>query len=639
MIKNLFGVVIMNSSLINSIIERENNYRSLLRKAKNYREITGKSSETECKLLQKAADIKAEIIQLTANPGGTEAEKRSHEIELAELNNRISQIRKELAPQDFAVGNNKGNAASNGTPSQAQEYDPDEINTSTWYKSPPNHNFDNVSGMEDVKNKLRNCMIDAELEKLAQRLKMKLLNSFFFVGPPGCGKTYIIEAFIRELMDKQNYKYIALNGADIISKYVGDAEKIVERLFDEAVKSAPCVVFLDEIDGVCKNRSLQALPEYAASITTAFLTGYNKINSSDSKIIFIGATNYPKKVDSAMMDRVEVVMVGLPDKEAREFAFSMHFKELIALDDDIDFAYMAKRTEGFNYRDIDRVVENIKKTIFNDMSEVLRSEGNIENVSEIVENAVKSLDEGRFLLDKERFDTVIECFTPSNKADIINDIDEWLLSLDNDYEGEAREDSDVLPKERKPTDDAPKQHKEFENTEDDIPKQSEESQIGNIPALKNSEETDRLMADIEQLAEELDRRQENAETENTASINAAASETTEETNGVVSKIIGTTSTIAPAIERIVEKVFFNPSSGLITVVFRIVGAVLPKVIAAFDGFNYVCKQEKEDTYSFSFKPEDTIADHYTFDLTCNRGYIGTLDAKTSDLRQDPHFDI
>ena len=419
----------MNTLLINTIIERENTYRSLIRKAKNYREITGKPSETECKLLQKAADIKAELVQLTANPGGTETEKRSHEIELAELNARISKIKNEITPPQ---AKSAGKASSNSGEPSKSEYDPDEINTSSWYKDPPKHNFDKVSGMEDVKNKLRNCMIDTELEKLAQRLNMKLLNSFFFVGPPGCGKTYIIEAFVRELMDKQDYKYIALNGADIISKYVGDAEKIVERLFTEAVNNAPCVVFLDEIDGVCKNRSIQALPEYAASITTSFLMGYNKINNSDSKIIFIGATNYPKKVDSAMMDRVEVIMVGLPDREAREFAFSMHFKDLIQLDKDIDFAYMAERTDGYNYRDIDRVVENIKKGIFNDMSEVLRIESNTVDAQQLVENAVKSLDEGSFVLDRQRFDAAIDNFTPSNKTDIIDDINDWLRTMNND---------------------------------------------------------------------------------------------------------------------------------------------------------------------------------------------------------------
>lgn len=423
----------MNNELINAIIEKENTYRSLVRKAGNYRDIMGKPSETECKLLQAAADVKAEIVRMTSNPGGTESEKRAHERELAELNSRITAIRREIDPL-YSEKTQKKSPDKSGNSSESVSTDENEINTESWYKDPPKHNFDKVSGMEDVKNKLRDCIIDPALEKLAARLKMKLLNSFFFVGPPGCGKTYIIEAFIRELMDRQNYKYLSLNGADIISKYVGDAEKIVEKLFSEAAKNAPCVVFIDEIDGVCKNRSLQALPEYAASITTAFLTGYNKINSSEEKIVFIGATNYPKKVDSAMMDRVEVVMVGLPDKEAREFAFSMHFKDLISLGSDITYEYMAEKSENCNYRDIDRIIENIKKDIFSEMSEMLKTESESQDPEVLVNKAIESIDEGRFVLDKERFDSVMSKFTPSNKTDIINDIEDWLNKYNSDNE-------------------------------------------------------------------------------------------------------------------------------------------------------------------------------------------------------------
>ena len=60
---------------------------------------------------------------------------------------------------------------------------------------------------------------------------MKQLHSYFFIGPPGCGKTYIIEAFAHELMD-QNYKYLSLVGSDILSRFVGEAEKIITRLFE-----------------------------------------------------------------------------------------------------------------------------------------------------------------------------------------------------------------------------------------------------------------------------------------------------------------------------------------------------------------------------------------------------------------------
>ena len=124
---------------------------------------------------------------------------------------------------------------------------------------------------------------------------------------------------------KSDYKYLKLCGADILSRFVGDGEKVVKRLFEEARDNAPCIVFVDEIDGVCKDRNLPNLPEYSRTLTTAFLEGYNSIiettlkseeNQEPKPIIFIGATNYPGLVDNAMMDRVELLRVPLPDTEA-----------------------------------------------------------------------------------------------------------------------------------------------------------------------------------------------------------------------------------------------------------------------------------------------------------------------------------
>ena len=230
--------------------------------------------------------------------------------------------------------------------------------------------------MEELKGKLRQCVVDTRVGKLKDYLGIPKLHSFFFIGPPGCGKTFIVEAFAHELME-QDYKYLSLAGSDILSRYVGDAEKIVSRMFQEAEDQAPCILFVDEIDGVCKNRSLPNLPEHSATLTTAFLEGVNQITDSEKTIIFIGATNYPGRVDNAMMDRVELIRVPLPDKEARAHAFKRHFEKEVKRPEDeggdkaekkpkefeqtVQFAEgfgfddMAEDTNMYNYRDIDRL--------------------------------------------------------------------------------------------------------------------------------------------------------------------------------------------------------------------------------------------------------------------------------------------
>ena len=76
-----------------------------------------------------------------------------------------------------------------------------------------------------MKSKLHGCVADAQANHLREFLQIPKLNSYFFVGPPGCGKTFICEAFAHELMDK-DYKFISILGSDIISKYAGTQVKV-----------------------------------------------------------------------------------------------------------------------------------------------------------------------------------------------------------------------------------------------------------------------------------------------------------------------------------------------------------------------------------------------------------------------------
>ena len=438
--------------LLKQIIELTKQYEHFIESADNTRRHeNGKATKAECLFLQGAANCKSKILNLT---NGSGSEWTKHKRDLDELNKRIKKVSEEIEGTagnkgsdgtNGTNGTNSSNSSNSGTSNSSnnsggtsQGGDDDlNIDPSEWQPGIPEHGFDKVSGMSSVMKKLKTCMIETALEKLSARLEMKQLNSYFFVGPPGCGKTYIIKAFVHELHKKYNYNYLYLDCAQIITKYVGDSEKIVKRVFEEAVKLAPCILFIDEIDGMCKNRSNPMLPEYASSLTTAFLTSYNIINEANKKIIFMGATNYPKNVDEAMLDRVEVVYVGLPDEESRVSAFKMAFcrknKEeadesddappLIYFAEDLDYEYMAERTRGYSRRDIDRVVENIKKYIFTSIANDITD---AENDEDMVDKVIADIDSGNYLLTREMFDQVLSGFIPSNKTNIIRDIKEWM---------------------------------------------------------------------------------------------------------------------------------------------------------------------------------------------------------------------
>ncbi len=408
-----------------AVQKRENLYRAYINKAQIVLQSSGgKHTSEECQYLQRAAELQSEMADMTIG------EERNHHLREKEaISAKVIAILKEIDPKKAAElegGKGEGKKTSQTTGGRGGDNDKEKLDAmaQTWYKEAPNHSFKDVSGMAELKDKLQDCVTNSNCEELLDFLKIPRLNTYFFVGPPGCGKTYIIEAFANELVNNKDkeYKYLSLVGSDIISRYVGDAEKIVTRMFEEAENCAPCIVFIDEIDGVCRNRSQKSMPEYAASITTSFLTGYNRMKNSGKSIIFIGATNYPQRVDSAMLDRAEVIRVPLPDKDARSNAFRMQFEGIIELDDDICYDDMAEVTDGYNYRDIERVTSNMKKSIF---EQVMQQAGNQKDAIELIKF-------GKFKLKKKDFDDAMADFKPSSKKDIIDAIDKWERNLNND---------------------------------------------------------------------------------------------------------------------------------------------------------------------------------------------------------------
>ena len=383
-------------------------------------------TKQECVYLQQAVNLRSEMARISIGE-----EQAYHRRKARELNARIADIiriidpeymkRKEQEAKAKKEQKSKSSApASAGaakSSSSSSGVDSDEVKS--WFKEMPKVSFEDVVGMHELKKKLRGCIEDSKLQKIRKYLGIRNQKAYFFVGPPGCGKTYLIEAFAHELVANKEYKYMSLDGSDILSKYVGDAEKTITRLFEEAEKNAPCIVFIDEIDGICKSRSIKDLPEYAASITTAFLTGYNRIKSLDLPIVFIGATNYPTKVDNAMMDRVEIINVPFPDKEGRALKFRQELGKSLKLKNGFTFEDMADATEDqeneYNYRDIERLCEEIKVLAIQDVLNIYNDE----------DKAISAMQTGEYSISKELFEKAREKCTPTPKQAIKKEILEW----------------------------------------------------------------------------------------------------------------------------------------------------------------------------------------------------------------------
>ncbi len=417
----------------------DNEYRGLMIQIRTLRRRNEDlASAEEGRAWQRAAEICAQIANMSV---GAEAEHwRAEQNKCSEkireiaytLNPTAARQAEEAAKgsqpqaQKQTTSNSSTSAGSNNSGEMAYGIETDEVVTEkiikNWFKDTPQHGFDNVAGMEDVKKKLRRSFNSIGMAKLKQRLKISPVQGFFFIGPPGCGKTYIINAFAHELIEKYGYSYMFLSGGAIHNRYVGDAEKIVEKAFLAARANAPCILFIDEMDGVCRNRSTPNLPAHMLSTTTAFLNGYNSLLEKmdiEKPVIFMAATNYPQDVDTAMLDRTEMIEISLPDQAARESAFARGLGHL-TLGSDITFAEMAEQTVNYNYRDIDRLLDAIANSIFERYLDA--------NVS--CEDAMTDLDEGTFVLDRTLFEAALDAYVPTPKDEYMRKLEEWKATLE-----------------------------------------------------------------------------------------------------------------------------------------------------------------------------------------------------------------
>ncbi|GAW16525.1 hypothetical protein ANO14919_059550 [Xylariales sp. No.14919] len=172
-------------------------------------------------------------------------------------------------------------------------------------------------------------------------------------GPPGTGKTHLVRAFAK----RTNATTLTVSGADIRSKYRGEAEKKIQRIFSYARKHHPCVIFIDEADGIFCSRSARRIFQGYVEDINQFLQEMDGIRSSKAQNpVVIAATNRPFDIDEAILRRLTSrILIDMPDTAARDKIFRIHMKgENLA--DDVDVSELAQITEGYSGSDIKALV-------------------------------------------------------------------------------------------------------------------------------------------------------------------------------------------------------------------------------------------------------------------------------------------
>ena len=227
--------------------------------------------------------------------------------------------------------------------------------------------FDAVAGMEELKRSLYNEVIGPlKNPERYQKFKLSIPNGIMLFGPPGCGKTFIA----RKLAEEIGYYFVELKHSDVGSMYIHETASKIAKQFESARIHAPSVLFIDEISGLVPKRdSLGVTSQYREEEVNEFLMQLE--HAASEGILVLGATNYPAKIDNAIlrsgrMDKI--VYISPPDLEARQLLFKIQLAGR-PYDEGIDFASLAKSTEGYVSSDIELVVTKAARSAVEQESE------------------------------------------------------------------------------------------------------------------------------------------------------------------------------------------------------------------------------------------------------------------------------
>jgi cell division protease FtsH len=215
--------------------------------------------------------------------------------------------------------------------------------------------FEDVAGIDEAKEELQEIIEFLRDPKKFTRLGGRIPKGVLLVGAPGTGKTLLARAIAGEA----GVPFFSISGSDFVEMFVGVGASRVRDLFVQGKKSAPCIIFIDEIDAVGRHRGagLGGGHDEREQTLNQLLVEMDGFESNEG-VILISATNRPDVLDPALLrpgrfDRQ--VVVPVPDVKGREGILKVHVKKTV-LSDDVDITTLARGTPGFTGADLENMV-------------------------------------------------------------------------------------------------------------------------------------------------------------------------------------------------------------------------------------------------------------------------------------------
>ena len=240
-----------------------------------------------------------------------------------------------------------------------------------------------VAGLEEAKEEINQKVIEPNRHpEIFKRFNKQKGGGILLYGVPGTGKTMLAQAIASEI----DAKFFTVKCSDILSKWVGDAEQNIKRLFDEAKKYPTSIIFFDEFEAIAPKRDTYST--VMKRVVPELLTQIQGFEKNDNNLIIIAATNRPWDIDTAFLrpgrfDRK--IYVPLPDEKARRVIVENKLGK-VPVSPDLCVENIVEITEGFNGSDVSSFCEKLKDLAIN---RELKGESNSVITNEDVERASK----------------------------------------------------------------------------------------------------------------------------------------------------------------------------------------------------------------------------------------------------------
>src|SRR5687767_13372460 len=293
------------------------------------------------------------MLELSKSAQGDELRNARREMsqKLLDLAKDCDAAKKESRRQPGVSRRSGGGGGSGGSGEQSSESEGGASADQWVVKEKPSLRFDDVAGLDDVKEDIRLKMIyPFQHPELAARFDIRAGGGVLMYGPPGTGKTMLAKATAGEI----DATFFRISPADVLSKWVGEAEQNIKKLFDAAAAEPRSIIFIDEIEALVPARRDEG-SSVMQRVVPQILQGVEGFDKKAGRpILMMGATNVPWQLDPAMLRPGrfdEKVYIPLPDLPARRKMLEIHLsKRPVAPDVNLDA--LAVKLDGFSGADI-----------------------------------------------------------------------------------------------------------------------------------------------------------------------------------------------------------------------------------------------------------------------------------------------